>query len=297
MRKVGLWMYQNGGGDIIEQKIVEKLNEREIECITGLDLRFANGSTEGIICNGTNMSELDAFFSYNAGEQTIVQIYMYEVLAAQIPTINNFQAFKIAEDKFRSNMAMAEAGVRTSDFLLCHREHTEAVEAMFDEWGKMVFKPIDGWGGAGMALMENRSMFNSLKPFLNQMDIRHIYVERFIENDYSDFRVDIVDGEFIGCYGRKAAQRDWRTNISAGGSIIMREPTDEIVDLAKRATAAVGLEIAGVDILYDTEREEYVVIEVNGIPAFATPAQEAMGLDFNDRKIDRIVDMLDRITG
>ena len=296
MRKVGIWMYQNGGGDAIERKIVEQLRERGIEAVTGLNLRFAIASKEGIICNGTNVSELDAFFSYNAGEQTVMQVYMYEALASQIPTINNFEAFKIAEDKFRSNMAMAEAGVNTTDFLLCHREATEAIEAKFDEWDKMVFKPIDGWGGAGMALPENRQMFQALKPLLNQMDVRHIYVERFIQNDYSDFRVDIVDGEFIGCYGRKAGERDWRTNITSGGQIIMREANDEIIDIAKRATAAIGLEIGGVDILYDTEREEYVVLEVNGIPAFATPEQEAMGLDFNDRKIDKIVEMIDRIT-
>jgi ribosomal protein S6--L-glutamate ligase len=296
MRKVGLWMYQNGGGDAIEQKIVSQLRERGIEAVTGLNLRFSVASSEGIICNGTNVSELDAFFSYNAGEQTVMQVYMYEVLASQIPTINNFDAFKLAEDKFRSNMAMAAAGVRTSDFLLTHRESTEAIEAKFEEWGKMVFKPIDGWGGAGMALLDNRAMFEALKPFLNQMDIRHIYVERFIQNDYSDFRVDIVDGEFIGCYGRKAGDRDWRTNVTSGGSVIMREANDEIIDLAKRAAKAIGLEIAGVDILYDTEREEYVVLEVNGIPAFATPEQEAMGLDFNDRKIEKIVDMLDRVT-
>ena len=133
-------------------------------------------------------------------------------------------------------------------------------------------------------------------PFINKSDARNVYVERFIKNDYSDFRVDIVDGKFVACYGRKASGRDWRTNITSGGSVILREANDEIVDLAKRATKAIGLEIAGVDILYDEEKAEYVVLEVNGIPAFATPQQEAMGLDFNDKKIDMIVDMIDRIT-
>jgi ribosomal protein S6--L-glutamate ligase len=38
------------------------------------------------------------------------------------------------------------------------------------------------------------------------------------------------------------------------------------------------------------------VLEVNGIPAFARPEQEALGLDFNDRKIDAIVEMIDRKT-
>lgn len=296
-RTVGVWMYQNSGGPEIEQKIILKLLERGINSITGLDLRFAEGSKEGLFCKGVNMTELDAFFSYNAGEQTVAQVYMYQTLNEFIPTLNNFKSFALAEDKFQSNMVLAKAGITTSDFYLCHKEDMDGVNRHFEKWNnKMVYKPVDGWGGNGMALIENETMLATLMPFINRSDTRNVYVERFIKNDYSDFRVDIVDGEFVACYGRKANGRDWRTNITSGGSVIMREANDEIIDLAKRATKAIGLEIAGVDILYDEEREEYVVLEVNGIPAFATPEQEAMGLDFNDRKIDLIVNMIDRIT-
>ena len=79
--------------------------------------------------------------------------------------------------------------------------------------------------------------------------------------------------------------------------MILRDPNDEVVALAKKAAKAVGLEIAGVDIIYDTEHEEYVVLEVNGIPAFATPEQEAMGIDFNERKIGKLVELIDRRAG
>jgi len=57
-----------------------------------------------------------------------------------------------------------------------------------------------------------------------------------------------------------------------------------------------NIDIAGVDIIYDREREEYIVLEVNGIPAFATPEQEKMGLNFNDKKIELIVNLIDRKT-
>jgi len=76
-RKVGIWMYQNSGGPEIEQKIILQLLDRGINSITGLDLRFAEGSKHGIFCKGVDMTELDAFFSYNAGEQTVAQTYMY----------------------------------------------------------------------------------------------------------------------------------------------------------------------------------------------------------------------------
>ena len=297
MRKVGIWMYQNGGGDAIERKIVEKLREREIDAVTELDLRFAEAQNDAIMCKGTNMLDLDLFFSYNAGEQTVAQVYMYEVLNDFIPTINSFEAFRVSEDKFRSNMALSKAGVTTSDFFICHREsdHDHLYDRI-EKWKKMVFKPIDGWGGAGMALLESRENFEMLMPFINQMDIRNIYVERFVNYDFSDYRIDIVDGEFISCYGRKAGGRDWRTNITAGGSVILREPDDEVIDVAIRASEALGMDIAGVDIIYDLDREEYVVLEVNGIPAFATPEQEAMGIDFNDKKIEKIVELIDRKT-
>ncbi len=297
MRKVGLWMYQNGGGDVIEKKIVEKLRERGIESVTGLDLRFAEAENGAMMCKGTNMLDLDLFFSYNAGEQTVAQVYMYEVLNDFIPTVNSFEAFRVSEDKFRSNMALGKAGVTTSDFFICHRESDrDHLYERLEKWKKMVFKPIDGWGGAGMALLDSRENFEMLMPFINQMDIRNIYVERFVNYDFSDYRIDIVDGEFISCYGRKASGRDWRTNITAGGSVILREPNDDVVDVAVRASKALGMDIAGVDIIYDLDREEYVVLEVNGIPAFATPEQEAMGIDFNDKKIEKIVELIDRKT-
>ena len=39
-----------------------------------------------------------------------------------------------------------------------------------------------------------------------------------------------------------------------------------------------------------------MVLEVNGIPAFATPQQEEMGLNFNDKKIEKIVELIDKKT-
>ena len=295
-RTVGLWMYQNGGGDEIERKIILKLLERGINSVTGLDLRYAEADKNGLKCKGFNLYDMDLFFSYNAGEQTKSQLYFYEQLNNVVPTINNFKAFSYAEDKFKTNQLLSQAGVNCSDFYICHRENPELIRQKFREWGKLVFKPLDGWGGVGMALIDSEYTLDTLMPFLNQMDIRHYYIERYIDNDHTDFRVDIVDNQFIASYGRVASDKDWRTNITSGGKVILREASDEIIELSKKAVDAIGLEIGGVDLLYDREKEEYVVLEVNGIPAFATPDQEKLGLNFNDKKIDAIVNLIDRTT-
>ncbi len=99
----------------------------------------------------------------------------------------------------------------------------------------------------------------------------------------------------VAVYGRRAM-------VVTGEQILRVEALYSLESLmmscrvGKESLKGVGTDIAGVDIIYDLEREEYVVLEVNGIPAFATPEQERLGLDFNNKKIDLIVDLIDRRT-
>ncbi len=295
-RTIGMWMYKNGGGEKIAKKMIKKLKEREIKVINDINLRHAIVKNANIIHNGVKVNKLDLFFSYNAGEQTQYQMYLYQALARVIPTINSYEAFALTEDKFQTNFLLKNHGINTPDFKLCHRDDSQELKKFIKKWDKMVYKPTDGWGGVGLTKIESEANLDMLLPFLNQMDLRFFYVEKFIDYDKTDYRIDIVDGQFVGCYGRKAGGSDWRTNVTSGGSVFLREPNDEVVELALKAAKVCNIDIAGVDIIYDRAKEEYVVLEVNGIPAFATPEQEKMGLDFNDRKIDLIVDLIDRRT-
>ena len=295
-RNIGMWLYQNGGGDEIQKKIITKLNERDIEVTPGINLRDAVAKNKHIIWEDKKIDKLDLFFSYNAGEQTQYQVYLAKALNRVLPMINTFESFELSEDKFQTSYLLRQHGVQTADYKLCHRDDTHHLKTIMNKWNKMVYKPTDGWGGVGLTKIENQETLDMLMPFLNQMDLRYFYVEKFIDYDNTDYRVDIVDGKFVSCYGRKASGSDWRTNVTSGGSVFMREPNDEVIDLALRATKVTGLDISGVDIIYDRKKEEYVVLEVNGIPAFATPDQEKMGLDFNDKKIDLIVNLIDRKT-
>jgi len=295
-RKIGMWLYSNSGGDKIQKKIVKKLKERGIETVTDINLRNAIAKKGHIYHGKERVDELDLFFSYNAGEQTQYQTFLYQALNRVIPMINSYDAFALTEDKFQTSFLLQKHGIATPEFQLCHRDDSKQLGKIMDKWSKMVYKPTDGWGGVGLTKIENQATLDMLLPFLNQMDLRFFYVEKFVKYDNTDYRVDIVDGEFVGCYGRKASKTDWRTNVTSGGSVFLRDPDDEVIAVAKRAAEVCGTDIAGVDIIYDLEREEYVVLEVNGIPAFATPEQEKMGLDFNKKKINLIVDMIDRKT-
>jgi len=293
--EIGLWLYQNGGGDVIQDSMVAQLQERDISAITNLNLRNATATNGAIYCDGIRMEELDLFFSYNAGQQTQYQLYLYETLDRYIPIINNYKAFSLTEDKFKTAHLLQRNGIITPEYELCHRNDVYTLHRILKEWGgKIIYKPTEGWGGMGLVKIENDAALDMLIPFLKHTDLRHFYVERFIDYDNTDFRVDIVDGEYISCYGRQAPAGDWKTNITSGGKLLLREPTDELIALAKKAARLTGLEIAGVDMIYDQEREQYVVLEVNGIPAFATPEQEQLGLNFNEKKVNAIVNLIEK---
>lgn len=288
-----MWMYKNGGGQFIQDEIIRQLKEREITVIPDLNLARAVATNGEILCKGIAMESLDAFFSYNAGKQTQYQMYLYQTLNDAIPCLNNFEAFALSEDKFRTAHRLNRAGIRTAEYKMLQSKDKKRLKKTLKDWdGRLVYKPTDGWGGMGIVKIENQRALDMLFPFLDQTNIAHFYVERFINYDHTDFRIDIVDGEYVACYGRKAPKNDWKTNITSGGSILLREPPAEAVELAIKAVNITGLEIAGVDLIYDLDTEEFVVLEVNGIPAFATPEQQLLGLDFNHKKIDRIVNLI-----
>ncbi len=295
-RKIGMWLYQNGGGDKIQKKIIAKLNERDIQVIPNINLRDAIAKNGHILWNDIKLDKLDLFFSYNAGEQTQYQMYLAKALSRMVPMVNNFDAFELTEDKFQTSYLLRRHGVQTADYKLCHRDDVHHLKTIMKKWTKMVYKPTDGWGGVGLTKIEDQETLDMLMPFLNHMDLRYFYVEKFIDYDNTDYRIDIVDGKYVGCYGRKACGSDWRTNVTSGGSVFLREPNEDVINLALKATKVTGLDISGVDIIFDKKKKEYIVLEVNGIPAFATPEQEKLGLDFNDRKIDLIVDLIDKKT-
>jgi len=297
-KNIGIWMYQNSGGDVIEQQLVNGLREYGYNVFTGLNLANAEINQDGIYCRSRSgvkvrMDTLDLFFTYNAGEQTVHQVYLYRTLDRYMPIVNSYRSFALSEDKFRTNLMLRINDVATPDFQLIPITQLEKLQSVFYEWGeKLVSKPLDGWGGMGVNKIESESELKSLIAYVKKRNSQWFYIERLVDYDKTDFRVDIVNGEYLGCYGRKAPKGEWKTNVSSGGSVFLRNPEPAVIDLAKRATAATGLDIAGVDIIYDRATETYRVLEVNGIPAFATPAQEKLGLTFNARKVELIIELI-----
>jgi len=61
---------------------------------------------------------------------------------------------------------------------------------------------------------------------------------------------------------------DWKTNLSAGGKAESYDLEEDLVELSVEATAAIGLEYSGVDILRSEDDGEAYVIELNSTPGW-----------------------------
>ena len=102
----------------------------------------------------------------------------------------------------------------------------------------------------------------------------------------------MVGGRVIGAIERTAPSGDWRTNVSRGGSVQPFELPPEWVQLALRATVAVGADYAGVDLL-PSRAGRVFVLEVNGIPGWKG-LQQATGVDVAGAIVDHLVERVRR---
>lgn len=99
-------------------------------------------------------------------------------------------------------------------------------------------------------------------------DLHQDYViQPFIaEADGIDIRVLVVGGEAIAAMKRSAPPGEFRANIHKGAAGEAITLSEEYIRLAIEATAALELEIAGVDLLETNQGP--VVLEVNPSPGF-----------------------------
>jgi len=90
---------------------------------------------------------------------------------------------------------------------------------------KMIMKPLDGYGGSGVIVVEKSAMANikSLLEFYVERGDRqsnYVILQDYVEGaEDGDVRVLMLGGKPIGALRRRPAAGDARSNISAGGTV------------------------------------------------------------------------------
>jgi tetrahydromethanopterin:alpha-L-glutamate ligase len=124
-------------------------------------------------------------------------------------------------------------------------------EKFLAEQGKVVIKPVYGFDGNGIFLLDSPG----------QLPVPPYYLQEYVPNN-RDYRVFVIDGEAVGAIMRTSDSL--AHNIHQGGQGCPCEITPEMREIAGAAATVVGVDYGGVDLLpYD---DGYCVLEVNGTP-------------------------------
>ena len=181
-----------------------------------------------------------------------------ELEARGTPCVNRPRALEIAIDKYLSLALLARAGVPVPRTRVAQTA-AAAREAWESFGGDCVAKPLFGSRGRGVVRIRDAAA-----AFASGL-AGTVYMQEFLPHAGWDLRVLVV-GDDAFAMRRVAAAGEWRTNLSLGGRPEAVTPTAAVVDLARRAAAAVGAVVAGIDLVPTPAGP--VVLEVNGVPAW-----------------------------
>jgi ribosomal protein S6--L-glutamate ligase len=248
------------------------------------------GATRGLASERTSLLDADAVLARIIPSGTLEQI-IYRVDALHwieergIPVMNSPRAIERCVDKFYTTALLEQAGLPVPETVVCERGAD--VITTVREMGDAIVKPIFGSLGHGMVRVTDPDVALRVVEPLEQIG-SIFYVQRTIDHGGRDIRAFVVGGRVIAAMERTAQPGDWRTNVSRGGLVRALELAPDWADLALRATAAVGADYAGVDLLPSRDGRVFV-LEVNGIPGWQG-LQQATGVDVAGAIIDQVVD-------
>ena len=123
---------------------------------------------------------------------------------------------------------------------------------------KMILKPLNGFGGSGVILIERSAMsnINSLLDFyISNADgsSNYVILQDYIPGaDQGDVRILLLNGEPVGAMRRIPGNDDHRSNVSAGGSVARHNLTKAEKDLCRQIGPKLvkdGLYFVGIDVI------------------------------------------------
>ena len=182
------------------------------------------------------------------------------------PVVNRARSIAAARHKFHSLRILAQHGLPIPPSLTVGS--AAFLEGAVAEMGDYPFilKPFHGTHGTGVMLLDTPTSLTSAVDALCDLHEDYVIQPFIAEAGGVDIRVLVVGGEAVAAMKRSAPVGEFRANVHRGASGEAVSLSDEYTDIAIRATAALELEIAGVDLLQTNAGP--VVLEVNPSPGF-----------------------------
>ncbi|MFE0174002.1 RimK family alpha-L-glutamate ligase [Streptomyces sp. NPDC059002] len=168
------------------------------------------------------------------------------------------------ECKLQGLHRLAAAGLPVAPTRSCGSlaDVTDALE----EWGPLVLKPSFGYGGTDVErvfdVKADRAVIDRLfaaYPIL--------VGQPYLPHPDGDVRITLVGDEpVLNCRRVPVGGDHWKANIMQGARSVPFEPTDELLDVSRRAARLMGISIAALDFL--PSPDGYRIVEINNTPGW-----------------------------
>jgi ribosomal protein S6--L-glutamate ligase len=190
-----------------------------------------------------------------------------------------------SRDKLRSLQILSRAGLGLPKTIFTN--YSKNVKEVVEQAGgaPVIIKLLEGTQGIGVILAETKKAAESVIEAFNNLQARVIVQEFIKEAGGADIRVFIIDGQVVGAMKRQGKEGEFRSNLHRGGSAEVIELSDEEEIAALKAAKAMGLGIAGVDLLQSSRGP--LILEVNSSPGLEG-IESATGIDIATKIIKYI---------
>lgn len=218
-----------------------------------------------IYYKGQSLKDIDAVIPRVGASVTFygtAVVRQFEMM--KVFTAVDSQALVRSRDKLRSLQILSKANLGLPKTVFTN--YSKNVKEVINNVGgtPLIIKLLEGTQGLGVVLAENQNAAESVIEAFNGLQARVIVQEYIKESNGADIRAFVVDGQVVGAMKRQAKAGEFRSNLHRGGTAELIELTDEEENAAIKAARAMGLGIAGVDMLQSSRGP--LILEVNSSP-------------------------------
>lgn len=249
------------------KRLVEAAKERghDVMVVDVLKCFMNINSTKPEVHYQDKILDFDAVISRIAasvtfyGTATLRQFEMGGVYA-----LNGALAVTRARDKLRAHQIFSRKNLGMPRTGYAHSTKNTADLIAMMGGAPLIIKLLEGAQGKGVILAETNKAAECVIEAFRGLDA-HFLVQEFIEEaGGSDIRCFVIGDKVIAAMLRKAQDGDFRSNLHSGGLGEKIRITPEERKLAVAGAKAMGLDVAGVDIVRSNRGP--LILEVNSSP-------------------------------
>jgi ribosomal protein S6--L-glutamate ligase len=178
--------------------------------------------------------------------------------------LNDAVSITRSRDKLRSLQMLSGRGIPMPVTGFAHSPMDTGEIIKMVGGAPLVIKLLEGTQGRGVVLAETSKAAESVINAFKSLQA-NILVQEFIkEAGGKDIRCFVIDNKVVGAIQREAASGEFRANLHLGGVATPVKITADERRIAIKAAKAMGLQVAGVDIIRSKTGPK--VLEINSSP-------------------------------